>query len=265
MTDLAGNPHILLPDWDAPAQIGALVSLRTGGVSLPPYSSLNLGDHVGDEPAHVQLNRERLAQWAGLAPENLQWLRQVHGIEVVEAAPERGSREADAVTSRQPGVGCIVMTADCLPVFFCDASGQQVAVAHAGWRGLLNGVLEATLAKFENPSTVLAWLGPAIGPDSFEVGEEVRDAFLASDPNHASCFQPAWGQSGFGQPENLQEKQPQKWLADLYALARQRLNRHGLHQISGGTACTFREADKYFSYRRDGRTGRMASLIWIRR
>lgn len=250
MTPLSDHPHLLLPDWPAPESVRAVVTLRTGGVSLPPYDGLNLGDHVGDRPRDVEANRERLGQWLGLAPERLQWLRQVHGTRLVEAVSGGPVLEADAVTTAQPGLGCVVMTADCLPVFFCDQAGTRVAVAHAGWRGLLAGVLESALSAFADASEVLAWLGPAIGPCHFEVGQEVRDAFLVSDPEAANHFQPSPGRAGH-------------WYADLYGLASLRLRRRGVLRIHGGGFCTYHESQRFYSFRRDGATGRMASVIWL--
>lgn len=248
--DLTTNPHVLIPDWEAPATVAALVTLRTGGVSREPFETLNLGDHVGDDPQAVQDNRQRLADWAGLPLSQLQWLTQVHGTTLVEARPGQETVEADAVWTDRPGVGCVVMTADCLPVFFCSAQGNRVAVAHAGWRGLANGVLETTLAAFENPSEVLVWLGPAIGPGHFEVGDEVYRQFVEAHPDNQVCFRPS-------------PNHPTRWYADLYGLARAALARRGVRQISGGNFCTYNDSQHFFSYRRDGQTGRMASLIWL--
>lgn len=246
---------MLLPDWPAPRNVHAVVTTRAGGVSAPPWDSLNLGMHVGDDPAHVRSNRERLLQsLQGIAAcASPQWLNQVHGICVVEAEPDAVRRvmhvpDADAVTTTKPGLPCVVMTADCLPVFFCDRRGDRVAVAHAGWRGLCDGILEATLQSFPDPSQVMAWLGPAIGPDAFEVGSEVRAAFLAQNPQAAGAFR-ASPNAG-------------RWLANIYGLARLRLERAGVGAIYGGGLCTVRDPARFFSYRRDGQTGRMASVIW---
>lgn len=246
---------LLIPDWDAPANVHAAVTTRAGGVSAAPWDSLNLGTHVGDEPGHVQANRERLLRaLQGISPcDTPQWLNQVHGTHVVEAEPDATRRtshvpDADAVTTTLPGIPCVVMTADCLPVFFCDREGSRVAVAHAGWRGLCDGVLEATLRQFPEPATVLVWLGPAIGPESFEVGDEVRTAFVAQDAAATSAFVPSPG--------------PGRWLADIYALARLRLRKAGVLSIQGGGLCTVRDPGRFYSYRRDGQTGRMASVIW---
>lgn len=246
---------LLRPDWPAPAGVHAIVSTRDGGVSVAPFASLNLGRHVGDDPAAVSRNREALlGQLQRIAPcGEPQWLNQVHGITVVEAAPDAVRRQAwvpdaDAVTTGLRGVPCVVMTADCLPVFFCDLAGTRVAVAHAGWRGLCEGVLEATLACFADPAQVLCWLGPAIGPDAFEVGADVREAFVSRRGAAAAAFKPG---------------QPGKYFADIYQLARLRLQAAGVAAVSGGDFCTVSDAGRFFSYRRDGRTGRMASVIWL--
>ncbi|WP_298393159.1 peptidoglycan editing factor PgeF [uncultured Azonexus sp.] len=236
----------LIPDWPAPANVRALQTLRDGGCSPTPWGSFNLGDHVGDDAARVAANRVRLR--AELPGEPC-WLRQVHGVEVVDVAQVAAGTEADAAYATQAGRVCVVMTADCLPVLFCNRQGTVVAAAHAGWRGLLAGVLENTLAAMHcPPGEVMAWLGPAIGPDNFEVGDEVRSAFVAHDAAAGEAFRPQAGG---------------KWLADLYALARRRLNAAGVVAIHGGGLCTVADAGRFFSYRRDGVTGRMASLIWL--
>ena len=227
----------------------ALSTTRQGGVSQPPYASFNLGAHVGDDPAAVAANRALLRQQLPAEPA---WLNQVHGITVVDAASVAGTPvDADASFSRTPGVVCAVMTADCLPVLFTDRAGSVVAAAHAGWRGLLAGVLEATLAAMACPAhEVLAWCGPAISRDAFEVGSEVRAAFVAHNPAAAAAFSPL--------PDG-------KWLADLPGLARQRLLAAGVpdNQCVDSELCTVIEREQFFSYRRDGSTGRMASLIWL--
>ncbi len=238
----------LTAGWPAPARVRTLVTTRDGGVSLAPYASLNLGQHVGDDPAAVAENRARLR---ACLPAEPFWLNQVHGIGVQEACADAPDvpPDADAGFTRQPGVVCAVMTADCLPVLLTDRSGSVLAAAHAGWRGLCNGIIEATIARMAVPANdILAWLGPAIGPDAFEVGPEVRAAFMAHDPTAASAFAAI--------PDG-------KYLADIYLLARQRLNACGVTDVHGGDACTVTERERYFSYRRDGRTGRMASLIWL--
>jgi YfiH family protein len=237
---------VLVPDWPAPANVRALQTLRSGGCSPAPWNSFNLGDHVGDDPAHVAANRAALR--AHLPAEPL-WLQQVHGNATVEAKKWPKSKTADASYSQQPGAVCAVMTADCLPVLFCDRAGTVVAAAHAGWRGLAGGVLEATIAGMAVPANqLLAWLGPAIGPQCFEVGDEVRTAFVADDAGAAACFV---------------AKVPGKWLADIYELARRRLQRAGVVAICGGDRCTVSEPERFFSYRRDGVTGRQATLIWL--
>jgi len=239
-------PDLMIPEWPAPANVRACQTQRTGGVSPAPWASLNLGDHVGDDPARVAVNRARLAT---ALPAEPCWLRQVHGVVAVDAATAAAGSEADAAYTRRAGVVCAVMTADCLPVLFCDRAGTVVAAAHAGWRGLLAGVLENTLAAMAVPAgEVIAWLGPAIGPDNFEVGGEVRAAFVDHHPASESAFRSC--SNG-------------KWLADLYALAGQRLARAGVGGVFGGGRCTVAEGDRFFSYRRDGVTGRMASLIWL--
>jgi len=238
---------LLLPDWPAPAHVRACVTTREGGVSLAPFDTFNLGGHVGDNPAAVAENRSRLGELYGIKPA---WLSQVHGIEVVEANPQQ-QPDADASWSSTPGIACTVMTADCLPALFTDRAGTRVAAAHAGWRGLANGVLEATVASLEVPAQdVLVWLGPAIGPSSFEVGEEVRDAFVAQHPAARSAFVPS--------------ARPGKLMADIYALARLRLAAMGVTAVYGGGLCTVTD-ERWFSYRRSARTGRFASLVWLQR
>jgi YfiH family protein len=241
---------LIQPDWPAPANIVALSTTRLGGLSEAPFDSLNLADHVGDKPATVQANRERLASHcAGLGA--ISWVTQVHGTTVVEA-DAANAPEADAQYTRTPGLGCAVLTADCLPVLLCSRDGTEVAAAHAGWRGLSAGVLEHTVAALATPADqLLAWLGPAIGPAAFEVGEEVREAFLheGGDPALERCFEPAG--------------RPGRWLADLCGLARVRLAAIGVSACFGGGWCTYTDRERFFSYRRDGITGRMASLIYI--
>lgn len=242
------DPVLILPDWPAPARVRAISTTRLGGVSIAPYDSLNLGDHVGDDLAAVEANRAQLGRQLPAAP---LWLRQVHGTAVVDAATTRPGTEADAAVARTRGMVCAVMTADCLPVLLCDDHGTVVGAAHAGWRGLCDDVIEATVAAMQMPGeNLLAWLGPAIGPAAFEVGDEVRAAFVTRDPAAARAFQPSRNNG--------------KWLADLYQLARQRLAACGVSRIHGGEFCTFSEPDRFFSYRRDGKTGRMASLIWLK-
>ena len=239
---------LILPDWPAPVSVRACSTTRTGGVSAAPWDSLNLGDHVGDLPEAVQINRQRLIEMAEL-PAMPYWLEQIHGTAVVRLDGHTpATRRADAVWSNQKNNVCVVMTADCLPVLFCSFDGKEVAVAHAGWRGLSAGVLEKTLAQFSvPPQEIHAWLGPAIGPEAFEVGPEVRTAFIAHDPVAEGAFRAAG----------------EKLYADLWLLARQRLMAQGVASISGGGRCTWHESAHFFSWRRNGTTGRMASLIWL--
>lgn len=240
------GPDILVPDWPAPPHVHALVTTRRGGVSIGPHASFNLADHVGDDPAAVAENRRRLRM---LLPAEPVWLKQVHGTCCIDAAKCGAGSEADASFTRQPGVVCAVLTADCLPVLLCDEAGTVVAAAHAGWRGLAAGVIEATVAVMGVPGErLLAWLGPAIGPESFEVGGEVRDAFIAHDPAAKAAFR--------ARPNG-------KWLCDLYRLAASRLGKLGVCRVTSADFDTYRDARRFFSYRRDGVTGRMASLIWI--
>lgn len=239
-------------DWPAPLSIKTAISTREGGVSLPPYDGLNLGSHVNDRPEAVAQNRQLFKQQAGMPAEPL-WLNQVHGTDCVlleQTDFSVGPFTADASTTKIKGVVSVVLTADCLPVLLCDSAGTQVAAAHAGWRGLVDGVLEQTLAQFPEPSQVMAWLGPAIGPTAFEVGDEVRLAFMAKDAKAGAAFTATPNKAG-------------KWLADLYQLASLRLNAAGVSQIYGGGFCTYTDTQRFYSYRRDGRTGRMASCIWI--
>lgn len=239
---------MIYPDWPAPAVVHTLSTTRGGGCSRAPWDSLNLAVHVGDDEVAVMENRAQLRQFANLPAEPL-WLSQVHGNRVVNIATAGSLPAADAglcLVSRQV---CAVLTADCLPVLLCDRQGTRVAAAHAGWRGLCTGVLEATVdAMGVAPDRLLAWLGPAIGPGAFEVGEEVRGAFVTRDAAAAAAFVSC----GRG-----------RWLADLYALARMRLRSVGVTAVYGGGLCTFSDSDRFYSYRRDGETGRMASLIWL--
>lgn len=239
----------ILPGWQAPHRVRALTTTRAGGCSEPPYDRANLALDVGDDPRAVTANRTHLARSLRL-PESPRWLHQVHGTRVVDAAAAVKPVPADACISRRPGEVCAILTADCLPVLFCDRAGTCVGAAHAGWRGLSGGVLEATVRALRcAPADILAWLGPAIGPDAYPVGPEVRATFLAADPEAAAAFAPA---------------AQGRWLADLYALARQRLARIGVTQIRGGGACTYHDPRRFFSYRRDGRrAGRMATVIWL--
>jgi YfiH family protein len=238
----------ITPDWPAPANVRALTTTRAGGVSRGPFESFNLGDHVGDDPGAVQRNRALLREALRLPAEPL-WLKQVHGTNVVDAATAAPGVTADGAYTDKRGVVLAALTADCLPVFLCDRAGTRIALLHAGWRGLAGGVIEAGVGKLAVAGgELLAWLGPAIGPDSYEVGDEVRAAFCAHDPASAPAFRTN-GRGG--------------WWADLYELARQRLRALGVRELHGGQHCTLREQDRFFSYRRDGQCGRMASLLWL--
>lgn len=239
----------IIPEWPAPPQVKASCSTRTGGVSLGPFASLNIGRSGGDSARHVDENRRRLFEALAL-PGPPAWIHQVHGPRAVQMPCEPAEPDADASYTRQAGIVCAVQAADCMPVLFCDRQGSVVAAAHAGWRGLAGGVLEAVIAGMGvAPGSLLAWMGPAIGPAAFEVGEEVRSAFMASDPAAAAAFKP--------------QATPGKYLADLFWLARRRLTQAGIQDIYGGGLCTYSDPSRFFSYRRDGVCGRMAALIWI--
>jgi polyphenol oxidase len=250
----------ITPDWPAPPNVRAAMSTRSGGVSSGPYASLNLGARAGDDPAHVAENRRRLREALQL-PTGPAWLHQVHGITVTGLPPSGGiggggdsEIQADASFTTETGVVCAVLSADCLPVLLCDDRGSVVAAVHAGWRGLEAGMIEAAVAALPaEPGRLMAWLGAAIGPRAFEVGLEVREAFVAHDPEAEHCF--------VGSPGNGSEGSP-RYLADLYGLARQRLTLAGVRRIYGGGLCTHSDPGRFFSYRRDGVTGRMAALIW---
>jgi hypothetical protein len=238
--------HLITPDWPAPKNVRALQTTRLGGISSSPYDSLNLGDHVGDTPLVVARNRMLLNT---LVPSEPVWLKQVHGTVVANADLAGCLPQADACIARHRDAVCVVMTADCLPVLLCDHQGTVVGAAHAGWKGLAAGVIEATVQAMDvAPQNLMAWLGPAISQPAFEVGAEVRAVFVDADPQATAAFIP--GQNG-------------KWLADIYALAYLRLNALGITHIYGGNFCTYRERERFFSYRRDGVTGRMGTFIWI--
>jgi len=236
---------LIMPDWPAPASVQAIQTTRSGGFSLSPYDSLNLGMHVGDNALTVAANRNL---FNALVPSEPVWLEQVHGTRVVVAEHAGCVPQADACISFRPNTVCAVMTADCLPVLLCDGAGTVVGVAHAGWRGLADGVIEATVgAMGVAADTLMAWLGPAIGPKAFEVGAEVREAFLQKNPAADRAF----------------TQHSDKFLADLYLLARQRLGALGISQIYGGHFCTYSDPARFYSYRRDGKTGRMATMVWL--
>lgn len=248
MNDWPGASDWIVPDWPAPARVRAVSTTRAGGVSRGPYASLNLAGHVGDDPAAVAENRARLREWLPL-PVEPAWLDQVHGTGILDLDSAAPGPADGAVTGRADRA-CVVMTADCLPLLLCSRDGERVGAVHAGWRGLAAGVIEAGLERLDVPGkSVLAWLGPAIGPAAFAVGEEVREAFIRHDPRAEAAFHTRGGQLH----------------ADLYALARQRLEARGVTAIHGGDRCTWSEPEQFYSYRRDGATGRMASLIWLDR
>lgn len=240
--------HLIVPDWPVPSNVRAVTTTRQGGVSDAPYDSFNLAMHVGDSPEHVQQNRQRLCEALNLKVPPC-WLQQVHSNKVVEVEVSAEAIEADASISRRPEHACVVMTADCLPVLFCDQKGSVVAAAHAGWRGLADGILENTIAAMQvAESEIMAWMGPAIGPQVYEVGSEVYEAFVDQTVAARSAFT---------------ETRQGHYLMDIYQLARQRLHAIGLHHIYGGEYCSLSNSEQFYSYRRDGVTGRMASLIWL--
>lgn len=239
------NLPLIIPDWPAPSHVKAIQTTRLGGISVGVYASLNLGLHVKDNPIHVEQNRQKLAS---MLPSEPVWLNQVHGIHVVNADLANCLPEADASYSARSGTVCVTMTADCLPILLCDTEGTKVAAIHAGWRSLCDGVIEATVAAMAaNCANLLAWLGPAIGPNAFEVGSEVRERFMQKDKQAELAFQ-AHGD---------------KWLGNLYQLAQQRLTSLGISQIFGGGLCTYQDESQFFSFRRDGDTGRMGTFIWL--
>lgn len=238
----------ITPRWPLPAGVRALSTLRPGGCSTGVYQGLNLGDHVADDPAAVAANRRALLEQARLPAEPL-WLRQVHGTRVIEADEWRPGVEADACIARTAGKVCVVLTADCLPVLLCSTDGATVAAIHAGWRGLLHGVIEETVMRMDvAPDRLIAWIGPGIGPAAFEVGQEVREAFAGHGDDVNALFAPS-AEDG-------------RWLADLAGLARGRLRGRGVSRVYGGSWCTVSDPGRFYSYRRDGATGRMATLIW---
>ncbi|TNE78964.1 MAG: peptidoglycan editing factor PgeF [Gammaproteobacteria bacterium] len=244
----------LIPDWPCPSNVHAAVSRRRGGVSASPWNSLNLAYHVGDSPVAVQQNWQLLSALLRL-PSSPQLLQQVHGTDVVIARDDGVIRLGDGCYSDQPGVVCTVMTADCLPILLCNSQGTEVAALHAGWRGLADGIVASGIEYFHSPpQKLLAWLGPAISSAHFEVGEDVLEAFIGNASS--------WG--GVTAIETcFRRTQPGHWLCDLYGLARLALGSLGISHVYGGQHCTFAESEHYYSFRRDGQTGRMASLIWI--
>ena len=240
--------ELVVPDWPAPTNVKAVTTTRIGGASEGRFASMNLGDGVGDDPARVRENRRRVRSALNL-PSDPVWMKQVHGNEVCDIDNLENVPIADGSYCRKPGRVCAILTADCLPVFFCENRGTAVALAHAGWRGLAAGVIASTLKCLNVPTEhLMVWLGPAIGPEAYEVGDDVRQHFLGLDKANADAFVP--GRSN-------------RWMADLYSLARRQLTGMGVTDIYGGKFCTHRDAERFFSYRRDGQCGRMASLIWI--
>lgn len=245
---LTENPDFIVPDWPVPATVKSVVTTRNTGESLPPFDSFNVADHVEDSAEHVLANRELLKEKLQLPAEPV-WLQQVHGIQVVRAELAAEVEIADASTTEELNTICTVMTADCLPVLLCDQAGTQVAAVHAGWRGLVDGILETSVNTFQQPGQeLLAWLGPAIGPKAFEVGEEVRQLYVEADADLAEAFVAG---------------KPGKWYLDIYTAAKIRLSKLGVSKIYGGGLCTHSDTTRFYSYRRDGVTGRMASMIWI--
>lgn len=241
--------NFIEPDWPVPAHVKALQTTRVGGVSSAPFASLNFGAHVGDDPIAVAANRQLLSPYL---PSEPVWVNQVHGVEVIDAAVSSCLQNADASFTTKSNVVCVTMTADCLPVLLCDKKGTVVAAVHAGWRGLCDGVIESAVAKMQVPaSEILVWLGPAIGPDAFEVGDDVREQFVAKDSHAVSAFKP----------------HGEKWLCNIYLIAKQRLRVLGVTEIYGATVnesfCTYTDKERFFSFRRDNVTGRMASMIWL--
>lgn len=251
MTELQG----ITPDWPTPTNVRAFITTRAGGVSLPPYASNNLGLHVGDNPAHVAANRAQLSVDLGL--QNIpQWLEQIHGVKVVNAKTDGVVRTADGSYSNQPDHTCLVMTADCLPILLCDKQSTQVAALHCGWRSLAKGICARGLQKFSaKPDDILAYLGPAISQAHFEVGVDVLEAFFkaARNQQHADQIAAAF----------ISAPRPLHFYADIYALARAELAALGVTAIYGGDYCTYADDTRFYSYRRDKTTGRMASLIWL--
>ena len=243
------DPDWIVPEWTAPPGVKALLTTRAGGVSAGPYSSFNLGLSTGDDPRAVEANRSRLRT---LLPAEPRWLKQVHRAHILDAESVYDRPEADACIARTPGTVCAIQTADCLPVLFTDRAGSVVAAAHAGWRGLAAGVIDNTVAAMDRAGVrareIIAYIGPGIGPGAFEVGDEVREAYVGRDPGAADAFKPHV--SG-------------KWLADLPSLARRALERCGVTAVYGGNLCTYSDPQRFYSYRRDKVTGRMAALIWI--
>lgn len=241
--------RFLVPDWPAPENVQAMVTTRLGGVSSGGFASLNLATHVNDRADRVIQNRQILSECTGLAESRFSWLEQVHGQIIISARVDGRVVQADGCDTTDEDLACVVMTADCLPVLFCDLSGMQVSAVHAGWRGLAGGILQKAIQRFPEPSQVMAWLGPAISQAHFEVGDDVYQAFVSMGPQAGAAFN--------------QGREPNKWMADIYQLARLQLEKAGVNHIYGGELCTYADSTRFYSYRRDGiESGRMASLIW---
>jgi len=240
--------EFITPSWPAPKNIKAFTTTRIGGFSKSPYDTFNTANHVGDDPDAVAKNRKLLRETLHL-PSEPTWLNQVHGVEVIQANQQTTPVTADASFTQKPGVVCVAQTADCLPLLVCDRAGTTVAAIHAGWKGLAAGVIEATINTLKIPAQeLLVWLGPAMGPQSFEVKEDVLAAFTTVDPKAELAFKPI---------------NSTQWLANIYLLAKQRLNNLGITHIYGEELCTYNDKERFFSFRRDKDTGRMASLIWM--
>lgn len=239
--------ELIIPDWPAPGNVRACATTRIGGVSRAEFSSLNLAGHVGDRDDHVAENRQRLRGFAGL-PAEPRWLQQVHGNRVADLASKPMPAAADASVSSKPGLVCAILSADCLPILLCSVDGRQVAAVHAGWRGLAGGVIEAALKNISRDGRrLLAWLGPAIGPAAYQVGANVRQALIEKNRASEAFFT---------------EDGPAHWKMDLYGLARHILEAHGI-DVFGGAFCTYTDARRFFSYRRDEVCGRQACMIWL--
>lgn len=251
---MSSDLRLITPAWPAPANVRAFSSTRQGGVSAAPWNQLNLGGHVNDLAQHVAANRQCLADHLEMPAQRFAWLNQVHGVHVVEVRAQNLNHlpPADASYTREPGVVCTILTADCLPVILCDRNGTVVGAAHAGWRSLYGGVLENLITQMAEPArNLMAWFGPAIGPEKFEVGPEVRKAFVDYSPEATRAF-------------TSQGARPGHYMADIYKLAKQRLQQAGVSSINGGGLCTVSDSRRFYSYRRDGQTGRMATLVLLR-
>jgi YfiH family protein len=261
---MQSNEHWITPTWPAALQVKALTTLRTGGVSAKPFDSFNLAEHVDDDPSAVKENRSLLRTLAKL-PQEPCWINQVHGTTVLNLADYPSSTITSSIVPTADASICInanhisvVLTADCLPILLCDQKGTRVAAVHAGWRGLAAGILQKTVESLDcDPKNLMAWLGPAIGPQVFEVGKDVKEAFnMAEDPS-------AFKAKAIATTSTTDASTTEKWLANLYTLARLRLQHLGISQIYGGEFCTFTEKDKFYSFRRSNPTGRQATLIWL--